>query len=710
MGTATTKPNQTDVPADYELIVAGDPLLPHHRRELQSSGLSPETIAAAGVYSEEDADVLAAALGLSRPDESLVPALAFPHRSPDDAASEFRRFKPDEPRRVGGRVVKYESPRGRGNRLYLPPDAWEALQDPEIPLGIVEGEKKALKITQEGLACISIPGVYGWKAAGEERLIDDLAKIAWAGREVAIIFDSDGRKNPDVRRAANRLAERLTAAGAAVRVLFLPAATNGVGKVGADDYLVRYGPQAFRALLDEAGPAGSVEDETRPKASALDPAEVAAELQSRWTVDGAPTVRHWNGAWHAWNGAAFEPLSESRMEDRVVGALGPIATHVTRTHAANITMHLRGRVSLPDSTRPGEFVHGPPPPGWKPRDCFTAANGLVHLPSVRGGGPCLMPHTPRLFTTSVSPVPFTPEAARPDRWLRFLHEEVFPGRPEEVRLLRQFIGSHLTPDFRYQKALFLFGTGRSGKGTILKTIEMLLGEDAVSAMSIDKLSERFALQSLLGKRAVVMGDVRITRRTGSGAVERLLSITGQDKLYVDRKNVEAVTCRLPVTLALASNELPVLPDASAAVARRFLPVEFVRSFEGNEDLELEDALRGELPGILLWAFGGWEDLRAAGRFSVSAATEKHRETMASLSSPVLAFVREKCERGAALSIPTEKLRESYAAYCAANGYRVPDSAEFGRLLIAAAPGVDNRQRRAAGGREQAYFGIALRGG
>ena len=56
---------------------------------------------------------------------------------------------------------------------------------------------------------------------------------------------------------------------------------------------------------------------------------------------------------------------------------------------------------------------------------------------------------------------------------------------------------------------------------------------------------------------------RLGGRTDSQiVVERLLSISGEDALTIDRKNLEPTTVKLPTRLMVFSNELPRLGDSS----------------------------------------------------------------------------------------------------------------------------------------------------
>src|SRR5262249_49384313 len=146
---------------------------------------------------------------------------------------------------------KYLSPRGSGNHLYVPAILKPAvLGDAAEPLYVTEGEKKAAKAVQEGLACIALAGVWSWRAkteSGETAAIPDLDRIAWDGRRVYIVFDSDLVENDQVAHAESALADELARRGADVFGVRLPAGIDGA-KVGLDDYLIAHDVTTFRAL------------------------------------------------------------------------------------------------------------------------------------------------------------------------------------------------------------------------------------------------------------------------------------------------------------------------------------------------------------------------------------------------------------------------------------------------------------------------------
>ena len=91
-----------------------------------------------------------------------------------------------------------------------------------------------------------------------------------------------------------------------------------------------------------------------------------------------------------------------------------------------------------------------------------------------------------------------PESGNPDRWLQFLHETV-PAHDEDavIAWLRRWCGYLLTGYAREEKFLFLSGPGGNGKGTLIKTLQKIMGTYSLV------VSERGLVRGLGGSRNVV---------------------------------------------------------------------------------------------------------------------------------------------------------------------------------------------------------------
>lgn len=232
-------------PAVLDPMTALPGLHPDHLGDLRKSGLSDETIAGAGLRSARPQD-LARLCGRNIPEGTS--GLVF------DYGDGFSRVKLFPALRCGdGREVKYLQPFGSPVRGYFPSGVAEVLADATRSLCIGEGEKKVLKLTQDGFPAIGLGGIWNFreKATPEDGVISDLEAIGWAGRIVYLVPDSDAWTNGQVLLAVYRLARILEARDATVLVLRLPT-LPGQTKTGADDFLVAKGPAAFRRLQQKA--------------------------------------------------------------------------------------------------------------------------------------------------------------------------------------------------------------------------------------------------------------------------------------------------------------------------------------------------------------------------------------------------------------------------------------------------------------------------
>ena len=172
----------------------------------------------------------------------------------------------------------------------------------------------------------------------------------------------------------------------------------------------------------------------------------------------------------------------------------------------------------------------------------------------------------------------------------------------------------------------------------------------------------------------------------------LLCISGEDQLTVDRKNISSGALKLPTRFMFLTNEFPRLNDASGALAGRFVILRVTESFYGREDTGLTQKLLAEKPGILNWAIEGWHLLREAGHFVTPQSAKEAAEAIQDLSSPVGAFVRQRCEVGPDHRVDIDVLYEAYRYWCRDEGRTSPTTRQsFGRDLTAAVDGVSRRR-------------------
>ncbi len=686
-------------------------ILPHHLQHLRTSGLSDATICAAGIYSETNPQKLAAILNWRKPTKNLAPALVFPFVDAD-GHNGYCRIRPDTPRKIKGKSVKYESPKGTSNKIYLPPSVARVLDDPQTELLLTEGEKKSLTATQAGFPCIGLVGVFGWKEKGNERLLPELERVKWQGRHVRIVFDSDLERNPDSQQAESRLAKQLVDRGAAVRCVRLPVgppdADGHPKKMGLDDFLVAHGAAELRKLLDSAIEPALVEGaKGKELALALDPASEAEAMLAADVADGLPRLRYWRTTWLRWNGSQYVEVAPAEIRARMVRWLNRNYCKLTQRITGDVVDQLKAQSVLWGNVDPPAWIGDEL---WPANEVLATKNALVHLPSLVSGTECMTPPTPRYFTTAALDYPFLPEAPRPDRWLEFL-AELWCDDEASIATLQEWFGYCLTLDTTLQKMLVLIGPRRSGKGTIARVLRQLIGPTNVAGPALAAFAQNFGLWPLIGKPLAIIHDARLGGRSDQAIiVERILSITGEDAVTIDRKMIEPWTGKLPTRLMMLTNELPRLHDSSGALVGRMILLRMRQSFFGREDTALTDKLLAELPGILLWSIAGWRRLRERGRFVQPESATELLADMADLASPIGAYLQERCVIGAGHRAAVADLYLAWRGWCEAHGRREPGTEQsFGRDLLAAVPSLRRCQPRDGDQRYRAYEGIGLNG-
>ena len=305
---------------------------------------------------------------------------------------------------------------------------------------------------------------------------------------------------------------------------------------------------------------------------------------------------------------------------------------------------------------------------------------------------------------------FDPNAPEPKHWLKFL-DDIFGPDTEAIETLQDFFGYFLSTDTSQQKILLTVGPKRGGKGTIARVVTALIGRANVAAPTLAGLQTNFGLAPLIGKTLGIISDARLGGRADEAAIaERLLSISGEDTLTIDRKHSSAWTGRLPTRFMIMTNELPRIVDSSGALASRFIVLILRNSFYGKEDPGLSDRLLTELSGILNWAIVGYRRLRERRHFIQPASAREAVDELETLGSPIAAFIRECCRVGPGCTVPVELLYQKYGMWCEDNGRKTPNKQTFGRDLRAAVPFLRIAQRREEVRQARHYEGITVESG
>mgnify|MGYP001171439934 CR=1 FL=1 len=464
-------------------------------------------------------------------------------------------------------------------------------------------------------------------------------------------------------------------------------------------------PTAARQRGEHAG--GMSHDATTLLADFADPVAAATSIVTGKYTDARLRVLHfWQGEFHWWVRSHYVVLPMPDVREMLY-RVGPAvsAKPIKKRTVDDVLDALKAAANLSHRTVPAV-------PAWvdrqagdpDPRSVIPVRNGLVHVDTGQ-----LLELTPRLFVPYALPFDYTPDAAPPVAWFKFL-ASVWGDDQESIDTLQEWLGYLLTADTSQQKALMIVGPRRSGKGTIGRVVVQLLGDRNVASPTLASLGNNFGLEPLIGKTAALMSDARLGARADIAAIaENLLRLTGEDTISVDRKFREAYTARLLTRVVVVTNEVPVFRDAASALPSRFIVLRTDRSFYGMEDHSLDGKLAAELPGILVWALAGLRRLRERGRVIQPASAAAHIRLMEDLASPITAFVNDTCIVEPGARVPISKLYEAWRDWCKEHGRDQPGTEQtFGRDIAAAVPGVGHARPRINGERVRMYVGIRLR--
>jgi putative DNA primase/helicase len=427
-------------------------------------------------------------------------------------------------------------------------------------------------------------------------------------------------------------------------------------------------------------------------------------------ADAGIHLRHWRDEWYLYRAeSSGAHLRLGGADNRyavadVVRSLLADATYIVQTKDGaeprpwspttssirEVVEAMASQMRLPEQFEAPVWLRRSEAADTMPSDEITCvANGLLWCP--REGGAearVLTDHTPEFFTDTAVVVPYEADA-RCDRWMKFL-DELWPGDEDSQALLQEWFGYVLAGSTGLHKILTLVGPRRSGKSTIAWALEQLLGGTGqVDHPTMARLAEPFGLAPMLGKRLAVVGDARIGK-SDPAIVEKLLMISGEDPVTVNRKNRDELNVKLGARLMIVSNDMPDLRDTTGALASRFLPLRIrIEGFLGREDFHLKRTLADELPGILTWALDGADRLwDREGRFTLGEAVQKSMEEVERSASPVKAFVGDLLvlDPAAEAIAPKDGVYEAYTLWCAAEGYMAKGKNVFFRDLLAAYPG------------------------
>lgn len=209
---------------------------------------------------------------------------------------------------------------------------------------------------------------------------------------------------------------------------------------------------------------------------------------------------------------------------------------------------------------------------------------------------------------------FNKDAPTPKVFLSYINDLCSDGinvDESKKKVLQEWLGLLLsnTKVYETKKSLMLYSPlGNTGKSVFLNIIKELLGLDNTINIPLQKMSDRFVVADMYGKRVNIVGDQQSNDIEDSSGFKQA---TGGDPLKVEFKGKGGFNWVYTGGIVTACNVLPSFTDDKGGhIFDRIclIPCEYTIPSE-KRDGKLLSKIINELDGIFLWALEGLKRLR-----------------------------------------------------------------------------------------------------
>ena len=456
-------------------------------------------------------------------------------------------------------------------------------------LGLTEGMFTAISGCSNGFPTVALAGVeMGLTSSkndvqGKRYLVPTLETLAHAGFGFIIGFDADAARKEGVVNAQRKLAQQLAKFGVPIYSI-TGKWEEGEGK-GMDDYIQNNGFDKFeREVLAKAETIEQWEKQFKSEEKEhKKPTQTgfAREIAEKYRAKMA-----WNVPAKAW----YWYEAEGKM-----GIWGEIPNEetldliVTELEAQNID-------------ESANFING----------VLTILKGKLRVNrwEVITGKVCLedcvidirtleaSPHEPGYRFISRLPFKWSDREVGCEPIKEWLLSTCC-DRADWLEVIRAMMNATISErGAELQRYIELIGAGGTGKGTILRLIQALLGKENYAVTTLKQLeSNRFETAVFYGKKAIFITD----SERYAGEVSVLKTMTGADDLRLEKKSVQQTgSFTFMGVVWVACNEAIQSSDYTNALSRRRLSMSYEKVIPPHLRRDMIEEFKPYLPGLLAW--------------------------------------------------------------------------------------------------------------
>jgi putative DNA primase/helicase len=413
-----------------------------------------------------------------------------------------------------------------------------------------------------------------------------------------------------------------------------------------------------------------------------------------------------NKSWYIWDGRRWERDQKMRAMEFVHETVRRILNDAVNTRLSKEQANLATLHALKSENSPrmkAILEHARPKLSIAQAELdahpmlLNVKNGVVDLKTGQ-----LLPHNPKLLLSQIANTPFVKTATCP-RWLAFV-DWCFNSDQYLIDFVQKGIGYSIAGEIREQNFFVLYGDSDNGKSTFINVIRLLLGDYGYAAPHTLIIKQRHEghpteLAALKGRRVVAVSE---TNKYAPLNIRRMKDLTNRTMTarFMGGNFFEFSQSH---TIWIDTNHRPVINDPNdAGIWKRVKPIPFLNKIaKKDRDINLEDKLLAEAPGILSWLVEGCVAYQRKGLAEPPIVVKAKRDYKGE-HDVIGAFLEDCCNLDNPKAIvSTSSLFKAYQDWCVNNNEHSISNRVFGREIKARGFG----SKKSNGVRQ--YVGIEL---
>lgn len=247
-----------------------------------------------------------------------------------------------------------------------------------------------------------------------------------------------------------------------------------------------------------------------------------------------------------------------------------------------------------------------------------------------------------------------------------------------VPLLYEIMAYSMYPDYPLNRIFFMIGSGSNGKSTFLQILARFLGKHNLCSTELELLvKNRFESSKLYKKLACIMGETNFNQLNNTSLLKRLCS--GTDLIGFEKKNKNCFDDYNYAKIIIASNSLPETTDKTPGFYRRWIIVDFNKTFTEKIDI-LSTIPAEEYKNLTRKCLNILKKLLEDRAFTKEGSVEERRQKYEEKSNPLEKFLNDRTVTDHDGFIFKYEFSGVFKGWLKANGFREWNDTEIGRKM------------------------------